>query len=192
MRGAIFLLLALTLASIEAKAIAVASDYLGNNTLELIEGASKIYGIRLQNPTNDEVGIKLDYDTTFMKAIDYKEVYILPPKTTGYSILFNVTAPKKPGTYSIGYTVSEVEPSGGGGLPIRLKIGRGFKLKIIEDPNKFHVTYYARLAYIAVLLIIGLALAKNFLFRKKSQMQVIKAKLSHKPQKKIKNRKINK
>ncbi len=71
-----------------------------------------------------------------MNAIDYKEIYILAPKTTGYRIEFNVTAFQKPGLYTIGYTVSEVEPSAGGGLPIRLKVNKNFKLRVIEDPNR--------------------------------------------------------
>ena len=140
MRCIIFLLFILVIASFKVNAISVVSDYLANDTLELIRGTSKIYGIRLQNPTENEVGIKLDYDATFMKVIDYKEVYTLAPKEIGRSILFNVTAPKEPGLYRVGYTVSEVEPSGGGGLPIRLKINRNFNLRIIEDPNKFHIS----------------------------------------------------
>lgn len=138
MKGVTFLLF-LAILSLEVSAIAVASDYLVNDTLELIEGTSKIYSIRLQNPTTYEVGIKLDYDKTFMKVIDYKDVYTLAPKETGYRVLFNVTAPKEPGIYKVGYTVSEVEPDAGGGLPIRLKINRNFNLRVIEDPNKFRI-----------------------------------------------------
>lgn len=164
MRGVIFLLLAIVILSLKVNAISVASDYLVNNTLELIKGESKIYGIRLQNPTDSEVGIKLDYDQSIMKLADYKEVYILPPQTIGYRISFNVTAPKTPGIYTVGYTVSEVEPSGSGGLPIRLKINRNFNLKVIEDPNKFHIDY-ARVAYISILLIIAFALFKKFIMK---------------------------
>ena len=180
MKGAVFLLLAFMLASLEVYAISVASDYLVNGTMEVIEGASKIYGIRLQNPTEYEVGIKLDYDKTFMKIVDYNDLYTLSPKETGFSILFNVTAPKKPGIYEVSYTVSEAEPGGGGGLPIRLKINRNFKLRVIEDSNKFHFSHYASLAYIAVLLTIGFAAIKKFLFDKK------------KSRKSKKNRKVNK
>ena len=166
MKGAIFLLLALILASLEVHAISVASDYLVNGTLELTEGASKIYSIRLQNPTENEVGVKLDYDAAFLKVVDSKEVYILSPKETGYRILFNVTASKKLGTYDISYTVSEVEPGAGGGLPIRLKINKNFKLRVIEDPNKTHINY-SSLSYAAVLLIIGLVIFSKFLSRKR-------------------------
>ena len=141
MRGVIFILLVLAIVTLKVNAISVASDYLTNDTLELISGTSKIYSIRLQNPSDYEVGIRLDYDATFMKAIDYKEIYILPPQTTGYRIEFNVTAPKKAGLHRVGYTVAEVEPIGGGGLPIRLKINRNFNLRVIEDPNKFKIDY---------------------------------------------------
>ncbi|MBI2659184.1 hypothetical protein HYX05_03760 [Candidatus Woesearchaeota archaeon] len=152
MRGIIFLLLVFLTTSLQAKAISVVSDYLVNDTLELIEGTSKIYSIRLQNPSDYEAAIRLDYDDTLMKVIDYREVYNLAPKDTAYRILFNVTAPDKLGIYRASYTVSEVEPAGGGAVPIRLKINRGFYIKVTEDPNKFHIDYdYA--AYIAVALV---------------------------------------
>ena len=124
------------LISLKANAISVASDYLADDTLELISGTSKIYSIRLQNPTDKEAGIKLDYDSTFVKARDYQSVYTLPPKTSGYRIEFNITAPKEPGLYKIGYTVSEVEPAGNSGLPVRLKINKNFYLKVIEGPKR--------------------------------------------------------
>lgn len=164
MRVAIFLLLAFALVSTSATAIAFASDYLVNGSMVLVEGASKIYSISLQNPTDYETGVKIDYDKTFIKIVDYQEVYTLHPRETGYKILFNVTALQKPGEYIVGYTVSEVEPAGGGGLPLRLKINKNFRLKIIEDPKKFHINYFASI-YVAVLLIIGLVLFMKLLSR---------------------------
>ncbi|MBI2559198.1 hypothetical protein HYW20_07800 [Candidatus Woesearchaeota archaeon] len=141
MKIIIFLLFALSIMAVSANAISVVSDYLVDDTLVLIQGESKIYSIRLQNPTDNEVGIKLDYDRKLMKAVDYKEVYILPPKTAGYRVLFNVTAPEETGLYDVSYTVGEVEPSGGGSLPILLKINRNFKLKVVENPKKFKLGY---------------------------------------------------
>ena len=167
MRVIIVLLLVIIL-SLNVSAISVASDYLVNNTLELIGGISKIYSIRLQNPTDNEVGIKLDYDNAFINVIDYKELYILPPKTNSYKILFNVTASQKPGTYIVEYTVGEVEPAGGGGVPIRLKINKNFKLKVIEDPNKSHINYNY-LVYAAMALVFLL-----YFFRKKLVKKRIK------------------
>src|SRR3989344_4743316 len=180
MKIIISLLAVMSILSLSVSAISVASDYLVNGTLELLEGASKIYSIRLQNPTDNEVSIKLDYDAAFMKAIDYKEVYIVAPKTAGYRIEFNVTAPQKPGLYAISYTVSEVEPSAGGGLPILLKINKNFKLRVIEDPNRkvsegsnrilsevpnrFSIAY-SGLAFAVILLIIMF-----LLFRKKNSI----------------------
>src|SRR3989338_1773820 len=178
MRGTIFLLLALATLSLQVNAISVASDYLTNDTLFLKKGESKIYGIRLQNPTDYEVGLKLDYDNTFMKVIDYKEIYILAPKETGYSILFNVTAPKKLGVYEASYTVSEVEPSGGGGLPIRLKINRTFNLKVIEDPNRIQINYFNLALAVALLVLAFLLLQKND--KKKIPKKVVDYLLKHK------------
>ena len=165
MKSVIFLLLVFILVSLNVNSISVVSDYLVNDTLELMSGESKIYSIRLQNPANYEAGIKLEYDTTFMKVIDYEDVYILPPKTTGYKILFNITAPTKPGLYRVSYTVSEVEPSSGGGLPIRLKINRIFNLKVIKNPKKFYIGYnYA--AYAVVILALLLYFFRRRIFKK--------------------------
>src|SRR3989338_1013957 len=176
MKITILILFVLVIVSVEAYAISVASDYLINGTLELPEGASKIYSIRLQNPTDNEVSIKLDYDAAFMKAIDYKEVYIVAPKTAGYRIEFNITASQKPGLYTISYTLSEVEPSAGGGLPILLKINKNFKLRVIEDPNgkvnegsnrilsedtsRFSIAYYGS-AFAVILLIVLFLLVRK-------------------------------
>lgn len=163
-----FLLLALITGSLSVNALSVASDYLVNNTLELISGESKIYGIRLQNPTENEVLIKLDYDPTFVKIIGYKEVYSVPPKETGYSIAFNVTAPKKPGAYTVSYTVSEVEPSGTGGLPIILKINRSFNLRVIEDANKLRKRNdYVAYAFILLAFLLYIFIKKSGIRHKK-------------------------
>jgi hypothetical protein len=153
MKSAIFFFLFFVLLCIDVNAISVVSDYLENNTLELIEGTSKLYSIRLQNPTEYETAVKLDYDKSFMQVIDYKDIYTLPPKTN-YKVLFNVTAPENLGLYTVGFTVSEVEPGGGGILPILLKINRNFKLKVVRDPNKFYINYdYVAYAIIALVLL---------------------------------------
>ena len=159
MKYLIFFLMFLAL-SFNVDSIAVASDYLENNTLELIGGTSTPYSIRLQNPTDYEAAIKVDFDDSYMKAIDYREVYTLAPRETGYKILFNITAPEKPGLYSVGYTVSEVE-SGGSGLGLLLKINRNFNLRVIEDPNRIQINYF-NLAFAAALSALAfLLLQKN-------------------------------
>ena len=150
--------LLLILLSLKANAISVVSDYLTNNTMVLVSGESKVYSIRLQNPSDNEVGIRLDYDDTLMKVLEGKLIYTLQPKETGFRILFNITAPKQPGMYRVSYTVSEVEPGGGSGVPIRLKINRNFDLKVTKidlkatkNPGKFYINYeYA--AYAAIVL----------------------------------------
>ncbi len=178
MKIIILLLFALSAIAISANAISVVADYLVNNSLVLVQGESKIYSIRLQNPADNEVGIKLDYDRTLMKVIDYKEVYILPPKT-GYKILFNVTAPEDSGLYDVSYTVGEVEPSSGSGLPILLKINKNFKLKVVEDPKKEF-----KLSYGSIMFAIALLAFMLYIFIKKTE---IKQKSGGKPKLKQKN-----
>ncbi len=169
MRGVIFFILVIAIACLKVGAISVSSDYLVNDTMMLIEGNSQIYKIVLQNPTDYETGMKLDYDSTFMKIIDPKEVYILPPKEM-YTVQFNVTAPKKIGVYTIGYTVSEVEPGGSGGVPIRLKINRNFNLRVIEDPDKFHISN-DYVAYAVIILIFLLYLIKKKYAKKRTRQK---------------------
>ena len=165
MKRLTLILAVFALISLKANAISVASDYLADDTLELISGTSKIYSIRLQNPTDKEASIKLDYDSTFVKARNYQNIYTLPPKTPGYRVEFNITAPKEPGLYRIGYTVSEVEPAGSSGLPVRLKINKNFYLRVIEGskmpedlnmPNASHAasSNYSGLIYAAILILI--------------------------------------
>lgn len=152
---ALFLILfVLILASgLGANALAVASDHLEGNTLTLIEGTSKIYSIRLQNPDQYESRVRVDYDQQYMKAIDYKEEYILEPQSST-RIEFNVTAPKyekNNDLFVLSYTVHQLSAPSGGGIPFLTKINKNFKMKVARDPNKFYLDYdYA--AFAAVIL----------------------------------------
>lgn len=143
-------------------ALAVASDYLENDTLFLVDGTSKLYGIRLQNPSSQEIQLQLTYDDAIVNVIDYEEIYTIPLKTNK-PIFFNISAPpnSKPGdTYTVSYTVHQLSGSGPG-VPILLKINKNFKVKIIKDPNKFYINYsYVAYAIIALAFLL-------FIYRKK-------------------------
>ena len=175
----IFLIIAL---SLNAKALAVASDYLEDNTLTLMEGSSKIYSIRLQNPDSYEARFKVDYDKQFMKAIDFKEEYVLPPQSTT-RIEFNVTSPKydeKNNLFVVSYTVHQLS-GGSGGTFFLTKISKNFKLKVEknpdENPSKFDVGYdyksyvnYKYAAYAVVALAFMLyVFSKKLLKKNKAQ-----------------------
>jgi len=158
----LFLSLLLLVSALNAEALAVASDYLENKTLMLREGTSTIYSIRLQNPYSYESKFKVDYDKDFMKAIDFKEEYILPSESS-IRIEFNVTAPKynkDNNLFTISYTVHELTGPPSGGMFLT-KINQNFKLKVVEDPNKWHINYFY-LVYAIILLAIIV-----FLLRKK-------------------------
>ena len=168
MRKAIFILLALLIFSLNASALGVVSDYLENNTLILAEDSSKLYGIRLQNPTSEELYIKLTYDDTIAKIIDYQEIYSIPKKDSK-SIFFNISAPsnfKQDSNYLVSYTVHQLSGSGSG-VPILLKINKNFNVKVIKNPNKSDTRnnsninyYYAVYGAIALVLLL-------YIFRKK-------------------------
>lgn len=191
MRALILILFGIML-SLNAKAIAVASDYHENNTLALTEGASEIYSIRLQNTESYEAAFKVDYDSQFMKAIDFKEQYVVAPKSS-YRIEFNVTAPKydeKDNLFAVSYTVHQLS-GGSGGTFFLTKISKSFKLKVEKksyadknqsEPdasygNGFSISYgYAAYAIAALAFLL-------YIFRKK-----IAKKTKYK--KDLKNRKI--
>ncbi len=152
MRLIIFILLSIILSS-NVEALAVASDYLENNTLILTEGTSTIYSIRLQNPNSYETKVKVDYDTRFMKTIDFKEEYTLPPESST-RIEFEVTAPEyneSNSLFVLGYTVHQLSGGGGGGVPFLTKINKNFKLEVVEDLDKFHINY----AIVAIIMVLS-------------------------------------
>ena len=157
MRLIIFILLIALAFSFNARALGVASDYLENSTLILMEGTSKLYGIRLQNPGLEEIYIKLTYNEDIAKIVDYEEIYKIPPKSSK-SVFFNISSQNsKQGTYTVGYTVHQLSGSSSG-VPILLKINKNFNVNIIENPeNKITKDAVIRntgsyLAYVAVAL----------------------------------------
>lgn len=164
MRLIIFILLSMA-SSLNVEALAVASDYLQDNTLELIESTSTIYSIRLQNPESYETIVKIDYDTGFMKALDFKGEYTLPPESST-RIEFKVTAPKyneSNSLFVLGYTIHQLSGGGGGGVPFLTKINKNFKLKVVEDLDEFHINYAI------VVIIIVLSIIIFFLLRSASK-----------------------
>ena len=179
MKSAILIFLIIAL-SLNAKALAVASDYLEDNTLTLMEGSSKIYSIRLQNSDSYEARFKVDYDKQFMKAMDFKEEYIIPPKLS-VRIEFNVTAPKyndNNDVFVVSYTIHQLS-AGSGGTFFLTKISKNFKLKVEKNTNankninnldvnygsKFYVNY-GYLAYAVVALAFMLYVFRKKLFKK--------------------------
>jgi len=129
MRLVVLFIVALILI-LDVEALAVASDYLEKNRLQLLEGTSIIYSIRLQNPDHEQSLVKVTYNREFMKALNYKEEYILPPESST-RIEFNVTAPKYNkinNLFDMSYTVHQLSGSGGGGTTFLTKISKIIKL----------------------------------------------------------------
>ena len=114
-------------------ALGIVSDYLERDTLEVEEGTSSLYSIRIQNQEEGAVDVKFSYDNTFLTLLDGEDRYSIPPKGT-LRLVFNVTAPQVDGnqTHRIGYTVQKIG-SEGSGMPILLTIGRNFDLKIVDS-----------------------------------------------------------
>ena len=149
--------------SFNVSALAVASDYLKDKTLLLEDGTSKFYGIRLQNSGSEEIQIQLTYTSTVARVVDYQEIYTVPPNSNR-PILFKISAPpgSKPGdVFRLGYTINELSPPAGGGIPFLIKISKNIKVKIIEDPDKFYPNY-DYVAYGAIILAFIL-----YIYRKK-------------------------
>ena len=157
--------------SLDVKALAVASDFLESGILTLVEETSTIYSIRLQNPDSGESRVKVDYDKEFMKALEFKEEYILPPESST-RIEFNITAPKynkNNDLFKMSFTVHQLSGGGGGGIPFLLKINKQFKLKVIKDPNRFHIDFFI-VAYAIVFLAIFFFLYKKRKPRRKRKL----------------------
>ncbi|MEK6876534.1 MAG: hypothetical protein AABX63_03925, partial [Nanoarchaeota archaeon] len=111
------------------------------NTLQLVEGHSSIYSIRLQNPDSYELRVKIDYDKGFMQAIGFKDEYVVQPGET-LRIEFNITAPKyKKGEniLPLSYTVHQLSGDGGSGVGFSPKISNGFKLEVLKSPDRFYI-----------------------------------------------------
>ena len=161
MRLIIFISLAVLL-SFNVHALSIASDFLENDTLFLMEDTSKLYGFRLQNPSSGEVSLQIAYDSPIAKIVDYEETYVIPAKSSR-SVLFNVSSINlTPGdSYSVGYTVHQLSGSGSG-VGLALKINKNFNVKIIENPDKPKVSEppikgnfnYNKISYAAVILLI--------------------------------------
>ena len=168
MRFVVLILSVLILIS-EVKALAVASDYLPDKTLELMEGTSTFYSIELQNPESFDVNVKVTYEDTFMTPLNLKEEYTLEPQTQT-RIKFNITAPKykkNNNLFDIGFTVHQLTGAGGG-VGFLPKINKQFSLKVIKDPNRFYIDdYYKYILPAAVVLLVIYFLLRNEFSSKK-------------------------
>lgn len=175
MRLIIFISLAVLL-SFNAHALSVASDFLENDTLFLMEDMSKLYGIRLQNPASEHVYLQIAFDSPIAKIIDYEETYAIPAKSSR-AVFFNVSALNlKPGdSYSVGYTVHQLSGSGSG-VGLALKINKNFNVKITENPDKpkviepgvssnFNYGNKAYMAYATIILLIFVYIIRKKVFK---------------------------
>lgn len=181
----IFVIFALVLfsssLSLDAGALAVASDYLEDNTLKLVEGNSTIYGIRLQNPDDYDLAVKVDYDKGLMQAIDFKEEYLVHPGETA-SVKFNITAPKyKKGEniFPLTYTVHQLG-IGGSGVGFSPKISKGFKLEVAKSPDRFYIDpLYIVLAAMALAFLLFVSRKKIMDLAKNRSRIFFKKRLIH-------------
>lgn len=128
----ILILLILALFSEQINALGIASDYFKDNTISIIKGESKTYGIRLQNPSTHEVKVALDFDREFLDARNYQQEYAIQPMSSK-SIIFDVKVPKgkKPGAYNADYKISQIGPS-----EIALQLGNSLKIEVQKDPKE--------------------------------------------------------
>jgi len=163
MKVVVLILVSLVLI-LNVNALAVASDYLEKNRLQLLEDTSTIYSIRLQNPDSHDSIVKVTYNDNYMKAINFKEEYILPPKSST-RIEFNVTAPKynkNNNIFDLSYTVHQLSgPGGGEGVSFLTKISKSVKLEVVKNPSKLHINYFHVVYVIALLVIIFFLLRKK-------------------------------
>ena len=159
----LFILVLFMIPSVEA--IAIASDHLEKNTLNLTEGTSVIYSIRLQNTDSSEARYKVTYDDTLMKIIGYKEEYTVDSKST-IRIEFNVTAPeyvKNKNTFTLSYTVHQLSGSGGSGIPFLTKINKQFKLQVLKHPDRFYIDPFYFVIALSAIAFLSLVYRKRII-----------------------------
>ena len=164
-----FFVVLLIINTINARSLAVVADHLENNTLIVDGGSSKLYGIRLQNPTSEQTKLRITYDNEIAKINDYQDTYEIEPESSK-ALFFNVSAPKKidkTKTYIVSYTVHELS-SNAPGLPILLSINKNFKVKFAENPNKPKKDY----SYFAIGAVILLAFIMIFRMKTKQKFGI--------------------
>ncbi len=154
-------------------ALGIASDFLGNNTMELKKGESRLYGVRLQNPKLDFKKARFVLQSDFAKVIDYQEIYEFSEEQKIISILINVTAPKnahKGQEFIVSYYVEPVEVSGQG-LTIKPTIEKAFKVKILEK-RWFSFVYSYSYIHLIIFIYGILILLVVYLLRKKPKAKL--------------------
>lgn len=169
MKLIILIAIALLASAYNAKALGVVQDYLANDTIELNESAYKIYGIRIQNPTEEEIKVKLTYDKSLLKVIEPQEEdeYQIAPKSNR-KIYFNVSAEnlKRDDVYEAGFTVHQLAGSGPG-VPVLIKIAKSFKVRVNRNPNKFYADDYYPYLKIGAVILICLYILYRLKFKKR-------------------------
>ena len=151
----------------EVIAIGIVTDYLENNTLELMEGTSTTYQILLQN-TEEEINVRVGLDSEIAEIINYEEEYILPAGISHTPIVFNITAPKHAkvgGKYVIGYYMEPISGKGGA-IPFGIRMNKQLIVKITKDPDKSHIGDYLYM-FIIVSIILVLPVLPIVLYIKK-------------------------
>lgn len=158
-KGVLILILFAAIAT-QVNALGIVSDYLKDNTLVLTRGESITYGIRLQNPSSNEIRVSLDFDREFLEVRDYRKEYPIPPMSSR-SIVFEVKAPKTKnyGIYNAAYNIKQI-----GGAGISLQLGNTIKIEVQkslkDEIRKRNALIVSSLAFL-ILLILALKLLKR-------------------------------
>lgn len=144
--------------------IGIVTNYLENNTLQIMKGTSTIYEIEIQN-TEEEMKVKLVLQSDIAKVIDYQEEYTLPKGVSNTPIYFNITTPNNARVgdeYTINYYVQPLSAKGGN-IQFAIALNKNFKVKIIEDPNKpIPKVHFYQFIIAFFLLVLFIVLYKNY------------------------------
>lgn len=121
----------------QAHAIAIANEFLPNNTILLGRGQSTILSINIQNPDPLNVTVKFAVNSDVAKLMDSNNVYEIPAGKTDTKVYLNITAPKaaKIGdTFDIKMSL-EVLSAGSGAIPIGVRLNKKITLTIYEKTS---------------------------------------------------------
>jgi len=132
------IMIALLVMPITGYALGIASDYLEDSVYKIEIGTTQAeYGIRLQNMDDEQKTVKVlmgsDYNIASIR--DYKDFYVLQPKTTETSIIIDINVPEDAEVgdrYAVTYSVKE-SVEGDAQVEFSTALSKSFIIEIVEE-----------------------------------------------------------
>jgi len=147
----IFIVMAMSMMSMDAKALGIAGGYLPNDTMEVGLGEEQMYTLWLQNVESQDttVSTKIESELAGLASIiDKKDVYIVPANSTNTTIKLRITMPNNQSLLGKKFKIvfratQENVSSTGGNIAFGVGIGYSFYVKAVQKEQSFNILYVA-------------------------------------------------